>query len=88
MENVNHVFWWKSYSPPLWLLDGKIDSMETTDMMGMQKESMMQELMGTVNCKNKHRSGVFLVAPYSAVYLDKFIKDFVAALLLAATLPL
>jgi phosphatidylinositol glycan class Z len=74
MENVNHVFWWKSYSPPLWLLDGKIDSMETTDLMGMQKESMMQELLGQVNCQKKDHSGIYLVAPNSATYLDKFIK--------------
>ncbi|KIW09072.1 uncharacterized protein PV09_00020 [Verruconis gallopava] len=73
MDGVKHVFWWKSYSPPLWLLDGKIDSMKTTDLMGMQKESMMQELSGVIHCKAKDRSGVFLVAPYSAVYLDRFV---------------
>jgi phosphatidylinositol glycan class Z len=75
MDNVNHVFWWKSYSPPLWLLDGKIDSMETTDLMGMQKESMMQELGGQVNCLKKSRNGVYLAAPYSATYLDKFVRN-------------
>jgi phosphatidylinositol glycan class Z len=76
MENVNHVFWWKSYSPPLWLLDGKIETMETTDLMGMQKESMIQELEGQVNCKKKDASGIYLVAPYSAIYLDKFIRPY------------
>lgn len=75
MNDVRHVFWWKSYSPPLWLLDGKVAHMETTDLMGMQKESMMQELLGQVNCSNKNRNGTFLVAPWSATYLDRFVKE-------------
>jgi len=73
-EGIRHVFWWKSYSPPIWLLDGKADLIETTDLMGMQKEAMVQELLASVNCKVKNKSGVFLVAPNSAKYLDKFIR--------------
>ncbi|QDS70063.1 hypothetical protein FKW77_004345 [Venturia effusa] len=74
-EGVRHVFWWKSYSPPIWLLDGKADIIETTDLMGMQKEAMVQELLASVNCQVKDKTGVFLVAPYSATYLDKFIRS-------------
>jgi GPI mannosyltransferase 4 len=73
-EAVRHVFWWKSYSPPIWLLDGKADSIETTDLMGMQKEAMVQELLASVNCKVKNKTGVYLVAPNSATYLDKFTR--------------
>jgi phosphatidylinositol glycan class Z len=75
LPDVKHVFWWKSYSPPLWLLDGKIENMTTTDLMGMQKESMMQELEGAVGCELRmdKRRGVYLVAPYSAAYLDPFV---------------
>ena len=75
MDNVKHVFWWKSYSPPLWLLDGKIESMTTTDLMGMQKESMVQELANVVSCsvKQEQRQGIYLVAPHSATYLDQFV---------------
>jgi phosphatidylinositol glycan class Z len=74
MQNVRHVYWWKSYSPPLWLLDGKINEMETTDLMGMQKESMIQELLKSVSCsvKQDDRAGIYLVAPFSATYLDRF----------------
>ena len=75
MSNVRHVFWWKSYSPPLWLLDGKIESMTTTDLMGMQKESMIQEISNVVSCsaKQEKRQGIYLVAPWSATYLDRFV---------------
>jgi len=74
-DGMRHVFWWKSYSPPIWLLDGKAMEVETTDLMGMQKEAMVQELLASMNCnlKPKDREGVFLVAPASATYLDKFI---------------
>lgn len=74
-EGVRQVFWWKSYSPPIWLLDGKADIIETTDLMGMQKEAMVQELLASVNCQVKDRTGVYLVAPYSATYLDRFIRS-------------
>lgn len=73
-EGIRHVFWWKAYSPPIWLLDGKADIIETTDLMGMQKEAMVQELLASVNCQIKDKTGVYLVAPYSATYLDKFIR--------------
>jgi phosphatidylinositol glycan class Z len=73
-EGIRQAFWWKSYSPPIWLLDGKADSIETTDLMGMQKEAMVQELLASVNCKVKDKTGVYLVAPNSAIYLDKFVR--------------
>lgn len=73
-EEIRYVFWWKSYSPPIWLLDGKANIIKTTDLMGMQKEAMVQELLASVNCQLKDRTGVYLVAPNSATYLDKFIR--------------
>lgn len=72
-ESIRQVFWWKSYSPPIWLLDGKADFIETTDLMGMQKEAMVQELLASVNCQVKDKTGVYLVAPNSATHLDRFI---------------
>ena len=77
LDTVSEVFWWKSYSPPLWLLDGKIENITTTDLMGMQKESMMQQISSRLSCSIPHgkRQGVYLVAPHSAVYLDQFLRE-------------
>ena len=75
LDDVKQVFWWKSYSPPIWLLDGKNTNLTTTDLMGMQKEAMVQELLASVNCAAKGNEGVFLVAPDSATFVDKFIRS-------------
>jgi phosphatidylinositol glycan class Z len=75
MDNVTHVYWWKTYSPPIWILDGKNTDLETTDLMGMQKEAMVQELLASVTCASKTREGVYLVAPGSATFVDKYIRD-------------
>jgi phosphatidylinositol glycan class Z len=74
LDDVRQVFWWKTYSPPIWLLDGKNTNLTTTDLMGMQKEAMAQELLASVNCAVKEKDGMFLVAPASATYVDKFIR--------------
>lgn len=69
------MFWWKTYSPPIWLLDGKNTNLTTNDLMGMQKEAMVQELLGVVNCASKAKDGIFLVTPGSATYVDKFTRS-------------
>ncbi|CAI7642762.1 unnamed protein product [Penicillium glandicola] len=67
------VFWWKTYSPPLWLLGGDNQSteIETLDLMGMSGVEVMLQLEQSVpSCSNP--SSVFLVAPTSAAFLDKY----------------
>lgn len=67
------VFWWKTYSPPLWLLGGDNQSMEiqTVDLMGIPGVSMVQQLGQAVpDCTNP--LSVFLVAPTSAEFLDQY----------------
>lgn len=75
-EHGAHAFWWKTYSPPIWLLDGRNDRMVTTDLMGMPKENMVEQLMQVAPCDStKVRSDngtVYLVAPRSATFLDRF----------------
>lgn len=69
------VFWWKTYSPPHWLLGpqqgnhtGQID---TLDLMGIPGLGMIQQLEAAVpGCPNS--SPVYLVAPSSATFLDQY----------------
>ena len=69
--DVKHAFWWKTYSPPIWLLDGRNDHQRTTDFMGMPSEDMLRDLKSAVSCSSKDQ-GVFLVAPASATVLSRF----------------
>lgn len=75
-EHVTHAFWWKTYSPPIWLLNGKNDNMTTVDLMSMPPSRMVEKLMDVAPCdSSKVRPGnetVFLVAPKSATFLDRF----------------
>ncbi|KAJ5787044.1 CAZyme family GT22 [Penicillium paradoxum] len=67
------VFWWKTYSPPLWLLGGHNQStdIQTVDLMGIPGVDMVQQLEQIVpDCLNP--SSVFLVAPISADFLDQY----------------
>ncbi|KAF2484668.1 Alg9-like mannosyltransferase [Neohortaea acidophila] len=72
-SNISHVLWWKTYSPPRWLLNGQNEHVLTTDLMGMPGESMVESLLTTLSgCKAKNRlqSTTLLVAPSSAIFLD------------------
>lgn len=43
-DNIRTVLWWKTYSPPVWLLDGNGQSVNTTDLMGMESEIMIEHV--------------------------------------------
>jgi phosphatidylinositol glycan class Z len=73
--DINHVLWWKTYSPPIWLLNGRIEDVQTTDLMGMNAEEVKERLFKAVTCTRKQPTeGIVLVAPFSATYLDQFSK--------------
>lgn len=40
--------WWKTYSPPVWMLDGNGDAVNTTDLMGMHPENMIEQVRRAV----------------------------------------
>ena len=63
-----HVFWWKTYSPPRWLLDGRGSELATIDLMGLAQDQLEDRLCGT-------KASKLLVAPSSAVYLDRLGKE-------------
>ena len=73
-ENVKEVFWWKTYSPPDWLL-GSNNNIKTTDLMGLEGHVMRGKLFNTASCpQDVQKEGrVLLVAPSSATELDDFV---------------
>lgn len=77
--DVSHVFWWKTYSPPIWLLNGKNENITTTDLMGMKAEKMMAKITESLPCDKsnfsnqaKFKGDTYLVAPRSAYYLRQY----------------
>ncbi|EOD50715.1 putative gpi mannosyltransferase 4 protein [Neofusicoccum parvum UCRNP2] len=79
---VTKVYWWKTYSPPVWLLNGKNEVTDTVDLMGMKPETMAQRVANGTACSNAEldkggkmgeREITYLVAPRSATFLDAFL---------------
>ncbi|KAE8362167.1 Alg9-like mannosyltransferase family-domain-containing protein [Aspergillus caelatus] len=73
------VFWWKTYSPPLWLLgttDNSSLNIETRDLMGIPGPDLIEELEKLLPSCNiagsKQVDSVFVVAPKSAAFLDQY----------------
>ncbi|PYH88453.1 hypothetical protein BO71DRAFT_391564 [Aspergillus ellipticus CBS 707.79] len=77
------VLWWKTYSPPLWLLGDNATApldIETRDLMGISGPEMADELEKLVpSCPNDEedsstapRPFIFVVAPKSATFLDQY----------------
>ncbi|KAE8331838.1 GPI mannosyltransferase 4 [Aspergillus sergii] len=73
------VFWWKTYSPPLWLLgtnDNSSLNIETRDLMGIPGPNLIEELeklLPSCNIAGSKQAGpVFVVAPKSAAFLDRY----------------
>ncbi|CUS11415.1 unnamed protein product [Tuber aestivum] len=62
--------WWKTYSPPTWLLGAKDDSLTTVDLMGSSLDKLIETVEPLADCSQKN----YLVAPLSATALDNFIS--------------
>lgn len=75
LEGVDQVLWWRTYSPPVWLIDGNggEGGLETVDLMGISAEETMGVVKGSVGgCEKGHSKEVVLVAPRSSVELDRW----------------
>lgn len=72
------VFWWKTYSPPHWLLgespETSNSTISTLDLMGIPGLEMIQHLDSTVPAC-PITSPIYLVAPTSATFLDTYTAD-------------
>ena len=78
-ELVTHAYWWKTYSPPTWLLNGKNQDLTTVDLMGMPAPQMLDAVKTSLPpCRTRKppkiegRGSVYLVAPRSAYALKPF----------------
>lgn len=74
-DHVTHAFWWKTYSPPIWLLNGRNADMVTKDLRGMSGDRMVEELLAVTSCADagpNRKESVVLVAPRSATFLDQY----------------
>jgi phosphatidylinositol glycan class Z len=69
--DITHAFWWKTYSPPIWLLDGK--KIQTSDLMGMPFQDVDAVLKTAVACGPADQ-GIVLAAPASAAALDGLVN--------------
>jgi len=68
------AYWWKTYSPPTWLLGKRNEDMSTIDLMGLDAKLLVDHLcLKSSNVLRAQQS--VLVAPRSATYLDRFAPD-------------
>ncbi|KAF2263835.1 hypothetical protein CC78DRAFT_533619 [Lojkania enalia] len=76
-ESVSHAYWWKTYSPPTWLLNGKNEELKTVDLMGMPGPKMLENVKSSLPpCRTRkpptvNHSATYLVAPRSAYFLKE-----------------
>jgi Alg9-like mannosyltransferase family. len=83
--DATNAIWWKTYMPPIWLLNGKNEVLRTQDVMGMKGELLLQELEKIATCDTpadrrnleylKEKNGTYLVAPLSATWLDRYLPN-------------
>lgn len=77
--DVGRAFWWKTYSPPIWLLDGHAANTDTVDLMGARGDTVLERLREAVPCPSSWsrnltgRKDVVLVAPRSAHFLRPYL---------------
>lgn len=65
-SSMSEVFWWRTYSPPVWLLDG--NRLQVTDLMGLDVKQMIARL--DTGLRDSCHQSVGLVAPRSSTELD------------------
>lgn len=76
-DDATNALWWKTYSPPIWLLNGKNEVLKTHDLMGMAPNTMIERLTNLATCTSDQslESGTYLIAPTSATFLDGYTKN-------------
>jgi phosphatidylinositol glycan class Z len=83
--DATQAIWWKTYMPPIWLLDGKNEVLRTQDVMGMKGELLFEELDKLATCDTpadrrnneylREKNGTYLIAPLSADWLDPYLSN-------------
>ena len=65
-HGIAEVLWWRTYSPPIWLLDH--NGIETTDLMGIPFQSLQVRINARLGPGECNKS-IGLVAPHSSIDL-------------------
>lgn len=83
--DATQAVWWKTYMPPVWLLNGKNEVLRTRDVMGMDGDLLLEELTQLATCDTpadrrnmeylKEKNGTYLIAPLSATWLDTYLPN-------------
>lgn len=83
--DATEAIWWKTYMPPIWLLNGKNEVLRTQDVMSMDGNLLLQKLDKLATCDTpadrrnneylKETNGTYLVAPLSATWLDPYLPN-------------
>ncbi|KAH8175877.1 alg9-like mannosyltransferase family protein [Sarocladium implicatum] len=83
--DATQAIWWKTYTPPIWLLNGKNEVLKTQDVMGLKGEALLDHLTGLATCDTpadrrnqeylKEGNGTYLIAPASATWLDPYLGN-------------
>lgn len=83
--DATQAIWWKTYTPPIWLLNGKNEFLTTRDVMGLKGELLLEQLNQLATCDTpadrrnqeflKEKNGTYLIAPASATWLDPYLPN-------------
>jgi GPI mannosyltransferase 4 len=83
--DATEAIWWKTYMPPIWLLNGKNEVLRTQDVMDLEGSKLLEELGRLATCDTpadrrnseylKEPNGTYLVAPLSATWLDAYLPN-------------
>ncbi|PHH85170.1 hypothetical protein CDD83_797 [Cordyceps sp. RAO-2017] len=83
--DATQAIWWKTYTPPIWLLNGKNQVLQTRDVMGIKGEALFEQLTELATCDTpadrrnkeylKEKNGTYLIAPASATWLDPYLSN-------------
>lgn len=84
-SDATRAVWWKTYMPPIWLLDGKNEVLRTEDVAGMAGDTLLKELERIATCDTpadrrnreylKEKNGTYLIAPLSTTWLDPYLEN-------------
>ncbi|KAI8634630.1 GPI mannosyltransferase 4 [Xylariaceae sp. FL1651] len=83
--DATQAVWWKTYMPPIWLLNGKNEVLHTEDVAGMAGDTLLKELAQIATCDTpadrrsqeylKETNGTYLIAPLSTTWLDPYLEN-------------
>ena len=80
LATPSQIIWWRTYSPPVWLLNHPPSILNTTDLMGAPSSTVLSTINAAVGeCgttfKADTRRDAILVAPRARLELDQWTTD-------------